>query len=356
MTAALLALAPGLAHAQAGDDPLARGRELRVAGRAAEAVPLLEQAARAAPNDPDVWLHLGLAYSAAHQADQAEEALARAQALAPAYPDVLVARARLAFFRGDLDEAERRLAKAPDLTETRQLRAQISAARADRNTWRLDAALSRGRLTGELPDATGGNLSLTRRLAAGQSVTGTVEYVRQFGREDVYVEAVRAWRLGYVAVGGAADADFRPELAVRAGVSAPAFDLAGGWKGEVGADASWARYPVGPVRGLHPYAAVSRGDDLRLQARWINVLDERDQHRSGYSLSLAWRPATGVGLSLGWADAPESSLGVTTQAEVLTAGVSFDLDATTTLRLGAGHERRPAYGRSDLTLAVTRRF
>ncbi|RAK52548.1 YaiO family outer membrane beta-barrel protein [Phenylobacterium deserti] len=358
--AGLLSLAPAVALAQAPVDDFARGRELRLAGRSAEAAEALERAASAQPQDADIWLNLGLAYAAAKRFDKADAALDRALALAPSYTDVQIARARIALFRGDAAEAERRLqpalqAQAPT-PDAVQLRDQIAAAlREGEMPWRFDASVSRARVSGPLPDSTLATLALSRRLTSGVTLGGSTEYVRQFGRTDLYVEGFAANRLGYLALGGAPDADFRPEIAVRAGLAGKRWSISEGWTVQLGLDGSWARYPVGDVRSLHPVATLARGEGFTLQARWINVLDEQDEYRDGYALGLGWQVAPRLRASLGWADAPESTQGVTTPLQAVSAGLQYDFGSAV-VRIGGAHEMRPAYDRDELTLAVSRRF
>lgn len=61
-----------------GPEALRRGDELRRAGRAEEAVPLLERAATDLPGDARAWNFLGLAYHAAHRPADAQKAYLRA--------------------------------------------------------------------------------------------------------------------------------------------------------------------------------------------------------------------------------------------------------------------------------------
>lgn len=359
--AVALSLIGAAAQAQGAADDFARGVELRKAARPAEAIPALEAASRARPDDADVWLNLGLAYAAAGRLDAAEPALGEAARISPDYPDVRIARARIAYFRQDIAEAERRLAPVlaatPANAEARELAAALAAARADVPArWRLDAAVSGAELSGGLPSERGGSIALTRAFGGGRFSTASLEHRRRFGREDTYGEVILGGRLGYLGFGATPEADFRPEWTVRAGLSAPPRALADGWSAGLGLDAAWARYPVGDVRTLTPLLTLSKGEALTLTGRWINVIDERDEHRAGYSLRAAWRAAPRLQVSAGWADAPESSDGATVQVRAVTLGLGYDVGPRTTLRMDAAREERAAYDRDELTVGVTRRF
>jgi len=360
LLAAILCLLPLPALARA-DDPYAQGAALRAAGHSEDALPLLEAASRLSPDDADVWLNLGLAYSAVGRFDDAQAALQTAARLSPDYPDVQVGLARLAYFRNDYAEADRLLARAtaiqPGNADALALAAQVAAAREDeRLRWRLDANVSHGSLSNGLPSAGGATIVLARRMSARLTLSGGVDHQRQFNAKDTYFEAVAAGPAGYVAVGATPDADFRPEVALRGGVLAGAQKLGGDWTFQLGADGGWARYPTGEVLTLSPAVTIARGEALSLTARWINVIDETDRHRSGYQIRGAWRAAPRLALSAGYADAPESSQGATTDVRALSLGIAYDIDDRTTVRVGGEHAERAAYDRDDLTVGLTRRF
>ncbi|MCR5879722.1 YaiO family outer membrane beta-barrel protein [Phenylobacterium sp. J367] len=360
LAASLLAAVPMVALAQPADD-FARGRELRLAGRPAEAIPHLEAASRASAADADIWLNLGLAYMAAQRHPDAERALAEARRLAPDYADVQVAQARLAYYQGDLGQAQSRL--APLLAgggpndEASALAAQIAQARAAAPAaWRLDMSFARSDLSASgLEDWLRGSIGVSRRLGDEATVTGYLEQSRQFGLEDTYLEATVAGRRGYVAFGGAVDADFRPEWQVRAGVYGPSRSVGNGWNATLSVDGSWAQYFSGDVRSVQPAVTVAKGDSYVL-VRWINTLDERDDYRSGYSLYGVFAATPRLRVSGGFADAPESNQGFTADVRSVSTGVAIDLDAATTVRLDGVYEMRRAYDRTEFAVGVTRRF
>lgn len=358
---------PALAQ-PAASDPLAAGAELRRAGRAAEAIPHLEAASRSQASDADVWLNLGLAYAAVGRFDDAERALAEAQRLAPAYADVAVARARVAFYRGDYDEADRRLAPAlaatPANADARALQAQVAAARrapaaegaAEGDArWRLDVGATYGDRSKGLSSTKIGQAALSRTKDS-LTLGGSIEHARQFGATDTYLEGLVASRFGYIAVGGTPNAQFRPEWAVRAGLVSTSRPLGAGWSAQLAVDGGHARYPTGGVWSLHPSLTVARGEALSLTARWINVIDETDEYRTGYALRGGWRPVPRLLLSAGWSHAPESSEGVTVRVKAASLGVAYDVSDDLTLRLDGVHEDRPAYDQDLVSLGVTRRF
>jgi YaiO family outer membrane protein len=361
----------GVVALQAAVDPAyAAAVQARTSGRIPEAVSAFEALSRQRPTDADVWLNLGLAYGAAHRYADADRALERGLSLAPDYTDLRLAYARNAWFAGDASAAEARLAPlsaGPSAAEARRLQQQIEASRTQaaasdepsRAVWRVDLAHSYSWLSEGLGDWRSRFAAITRQRGA-TAFGVSVEETERFGNQDVYVEASAYGAFangadGFLAIGGAPDADYRPEIAVRAGGSVPVLHSAGAWRLRLGADAAWSRYPVGDVRSVQPYLSVSRGP-VDLMLRSINTLDERDEFRAGYALRAGVSATDQLRLVAGWADAPESSDGVTVDVQATSLGAALDLDARTTVRLDAVKEVRKAYDRNELTLSLTRKF
>jgi YaiO family outer membrane protein len=328
----------------------------RLAGRPADAVPKLEQVLVARPEDVDARLNLGLALLALGRLDDAEAAFRRVVAQAPDYADAWIGLARVEQRRGDL-AAARTLANearraAPDSAEVVALQQDLKPE----PEWRADIFTARSQLSGDLPDWTETHLSLSRRLDTTWTVGGAIEATRRFGLEDIYfgarVDAAVKGGSAYVAVGGAPDADYRPEIAVAAGGW---IDLAAGIAATV--DASVARYPRGVVSNLHPgLAGHLAGGRVQLSARWINVWDENGDYRTGYSAQTRWEASDRLALRLGYADAPETTNGFTVDVVTWNVGADVGLTDRVTLRIGYLSEDRDAYDREEVSLGIGWRF
>lgn len=328
----------------------------RLAGRPEQAAPKLEQVLRATPDDVDARLNLGLALLALDRLEEAEAAFRQVIARAPDYADAWIGLARIAQRRGDLAEARTLIGEVrradPENAEAVALENALEPA----PPWRMDIAAARSRLSNNLPDWTETRLSASRWLDAAWTVGGAAEITRRFNDTDVYVEA-RADRMfeggsAYLAVGGATDADYRPEIAVAAGGRR---DLGRSVTGTI--DASAARYPSGRVIGVHPGLAVDLADGkAQLSARWINVWDETGQYRNGYGVQARWQATGAIALRLGHADAPESSDGVTVDVRAWSAGVDIGLTDRLTLGLGYVSEDRGSYDREELSAGLGWRF
>jgi len=328
----------------------------RLAGRPAEAVPKLERVLTARPDDVDARLNLGLALLALGRLDEAEAAFVDVTRRTPAYTDAWIGLARVEQRRGDLESA-RRMAEeaarlAPGTAEVRSLQASLEPPPA----WRVDVVAARSRLSGGLPDWTEARVSLSRRLDDGWSASAAIEVTERFDNSDVYLETRldRGFDDGefYVALGGAPDADHRPEIALAAGGAARLTDRVAATL-----DASIARYPTGTVTGLHPGVRVTLpGDRLQLSGRWINIRDENDVHRSGYAILARWQATDQMALRAGYADAPETSDGATVHVKSWNAGVDMEITDRLIFRIGLLSEDRDAYDREELSLGLGWRF
>lgn len=345
---------------QAADPAYAAAVEARTSGRAGEALAAFDKLSRERPTDADVWLNLGLVNLTLHRYAAADQAFETALRLAPNYRDARIGYARSALFSGRTALARDRLATVSDDAEVRTLREQIATTlREQPSAWRLDLAHARSELSGGLGHWSSTTASLGYRKGR-DTFAGSVERTTRFGRTDVFVEALGARSLAsgadvWLALGGAPDANYRPDVSVRGGVS-KAVTAGGDWNVRLGADAGWARYAIGDVRSLQPNLSLAWKERVTLTGRVFLTLDEQDDFRRGYAVRGEWRAADGLRLYAGWADAPESSEGRTVTVQAASAGAAVDLSPRLTLQAGFTHEMRDAYDRDEVALALTTRF
>ncbi len=328
----------------------------RMAGRPEAAVIKLEQVLAARPEDVDARLNLGLALLALERLGPAEAAFQAVVERAPNYADAWTGLARVAQRRGDLAGArgfaEQARRAAPGSAEVAALQAALSPELA----WRVDLSAARSRLSGGLPDWTETRLSLSGRLREAWTGSLAVEATERFDDRDVYLEGRLDRSVGpgevYVAVGGAFDADYRPEAALLAGGRVR---IMAGLDATL--DASLARYPTGTVTALHPGLAADLAESrLQLAARWINVRDENGEHRDGWAATARWQATDRFAMRLGYADAPESSDGATVEVAAWSVGADIGLTDRFVFRVGYLSEDRDAYDRDELSLGLGWRF
>ncbi|MGD9815012.1 MAG: YaiO family outer membrane beta-barrel protein [Hyphomonadaceae bacterium] len=176
----------------------------------------------------------------------------------------------------------------------------------------------------------------------------------RFGLRDLYVEVQRErrtdWGAVVVAVGGATDADFRPQASVRLGLAREA-PHGMTWRVDVAA----ARYVDDDVytvqAGFEQRFAYAHAS---LAARVIASGDARAS--AGYAVQgeLDLRPR--VRGRLGYADAPEFSEGAVLQVQTWNAALLVEASDTVVLRADVAREDRGAYTRDVLRIGAGIRF
>jgi YaiO family outer membrane protein len=385
------------ALAQDADELHRQGSQARRSGQFEQAVGKLREAARLRPDDADVQLELGLALTPLRKFDEAEQALRRTLALAPDYVDAKLGLARLSFFRGRFESARAGvkavLASRPDDKDAASLLKQIDRAIAARASekrsprpatkrkaasdgsastanappaprWRVDADGGWSHLSGGRQDWLELNGRLGHEVVAGTIVSGAAEVARRHGIVDSYFEGridhkAAPGLAGYAFVGGTPNAHFRPELAVGGGVAARVLQQPGTFAATVvTVEGRYAEYVSGPVRtvspGIEQYLFDGR---VWITAKSINTIDERDRYRHGFLVRGDLMLRDDLRVFAGYADAPETSEGVTVETRSLFGGIVYDIDATTSVRFSAAYEQRPdLFNRGTVTVGTTHKF
>lgn len=212
----------------------------------------------------------------------------------------------------------------------------------------LDLELSHSRIEGGQPHWREGSIQLSYRAKPSRAVSATAELSKRFGLTDLYGELRLNEQLSagtslYLAVGGTPDARFRPKWQIQGGGS---IRINGGPRATIlTLDARQGRYSGGDVQSVAPgvehYVAGGRA---WLSGRWINVFDERGQHRSGWLARGDVMLNDRFRLFLGAADAPDSSEGVVIQTSSVFAGAVLEMSRTRLIRFSVTREDRGAAG------------
>jgi YaiO family outer membrane protein len=346
--------------------PYDRAVQDRLAGRTTQAIDELKDLTAKAPMDADVWLNLGLAYTAKGDFKAADAALAYGLKISPNYNDMRVAYARVALFRGQTGEARKRLEPAfatqPSDRDAQDLMKQINAAQSspDSSPWRVDANASYSSLSNGLPAWREYDVAAGRQFSTGTAVSFAVEETQRFGQANTYVSGTVSQRIGrasvFVGYGGSPNATYRAKQAIQAGIVSPPVLLPDGANivGEV--DYGFSRYPAGDVQTIQPSATLTLNDSLAFTARYYSTLDERHKVLAGVSLRADATLKTRYHLSLIVASVPDSTAGVTTKVESYSMGVGMDFGSATNLHLNTTYEDRGTYRRNDYAVGVTHKF
>ncbi len=328
----------------------------RRAGRHEAALLKLNTVLQFRPGDVDARLNRGFSLLALNRLDEAEADFEAVLVAAPDYVDARLGLARVAQRRGDVARARMETDRAALAAPERADVAALGRALRPPPTWRVNLDVSKSRLGADLPDWTEVRLGAVRALDERWTVGGSAEWTERFDNDDLFLEGRVdrrfAWGGAYAALGGAMEAEYRPEVSLRAGTDVRLSPVISGTL-----DASAARFASGDVTSLQPGLAADLAQGrMRVAARWINVWDETDQRRTGYALSAQWTATDRLRLRLDHADAPETSEGVTVDVRAVSLGAEIGLTDQVSLRLGALHEDRGAYDREAITLGLGWRF
>jgi YaiO family outer membrane protein len=334
---------------------VAQAASTRRAGRFAEAASIAACVLQLHPGDGDAWFELGAANAALDRRDEARRAFSRALDLQPANDDARLGLANLAWRDGDRDGARRWLSAISPARrgdpDVRELQLALDQSGRPAASWRIDAGAAYSWLTQDLPGWTEARATVSRREGE-HSIGASVEYARHFSVEDVSVEVLATREFGPLvwtfAVGGAPQADFRPEVSARIGAE----HYASNWY--AGAAFTHAEYAVGPVDKLDLRVARDVSSAVRLRASAVILSDENDESRAGYGLGVEWRSAPGLVLDAGWSDAPESSDGITVDVRAAILGATFEVSPDLRVRAGLTHEMRGAYDRTEFSVGLAR--
>ena len=336
-----------------------RGVEARLAGRFPEALELFETQLALKPEDVDSRLNAALCLIALERLDDAERELERVIDEAPDYADAYTALARVRTFKGETEGAHEVIDAAESLSldhsDHATLRQQLSNQAS--NSLKASLIVTHSTLTQNLPDWVSVSPGLAWQMSDTISVDTSLLYAERFNNSNTSVRVGAAKRTGFgyvrMEVGGGANTTFLPRntLLLGAGARTPAKGL------EVSADVRTSEYESGRVTSVVPHALYTfMGGSVEAGAYYINVWDENDQHRSGYRLRSTLRPTRQWALHGDYADAPESSDGITVDVRSVAAGLEVRMSEAGAIRLTVAKELRNAYDRTDVSLALVRSF
>lgn len=217
---------------------------------------------------------------------------------------------------------------------------------------RLDFSVGHSALSGGREDWTDVGLALSRADERG-GVTLLLEHNERFGLSDVYGEARffvrRPGFEAYGAIGLTDDADFRPQLALRAGGEWAVSDLH--WL----IDADVSRYENELVATARP--GVRRHFELR--ESWIEVRAiavSGGETGFGYSASAEASVAPRLRARIGVFNAPEVSENQIIRVSGVSAAALFDVNDRVLLRLDGLVEDRAGYDRRSVSAGMAWRF
>lgn len=218
---------------------------------------------------------------------------------------------------------------------------------------RLFASAARSELSGGAEDWTEASLALAQMSGADVYVV-RLEDSRRFGAHDLYGEVrfERATGGGsyYVALGGAGDADFRPELSLKAGGSLPLDAISA----NALFDIDQSSFRSGDVLAVRAGIERPFGESSVVRAFVVAVADENVD--TGAIVQVEAQASRRLRLRFTLADAPETSEGQVTRVRSRGAGLQWELSDEVVLRGDVTSEDRGGYQRNELSVGAAWRL
>jgi YaiO family outer membrane protein len=352
----VLRLAPGYVDAR-----LALARLDLREGRTRQAQAQLQAVLAADPQQAEALLLQASMLLQAGQAQAAEKIYRERLARAPSDAQALIG-------LGDSLREQRRDAEARQAyARANELQPGSTASRRlalpEQPHWRLDLNAGLSYLSNDLPDWREGSIRLAYSADARTTYSGGTDVSHRFGTTDTYLEGRVDHQFtrrlaAYAYAGGTPDASFLPQIALGGGLSArlqqpgihnPTFATL---------DGRYAHYVTGTVWSLNPgVVQYLDSDRIWLTGKWINTRDEQSRYLTGWSLRADWQVRERLRLLAGYANAPESSDGITVRTRAVYGGLVYDLNDRNSVQVTAAREERTGlYNRNSITVGWTVRF
>lgn len=316
------------------------GVKARLDGRAAEATVIFGRALELQPDNTDLLLQQGLALSASDRDEAAVPILERVLQLAPDYADA---------------------SEALDRIKARRLQEQETTEIGPR--FRLDVGASHSNLSGNRPSWKESSYRLAYKLAPETTISAGIDISRRYNNTDTYAElrvdkGLSGRLAAYLYAGGAVNADFLPKTAVGLGGEYRLNGLKGMHSTYALLDLRYARYTTGDTWtakvGVRQYLSQDR---VWVTVSSINTRDENRRYLSGFSVRMDWQVKPDLRLLAGFANAPETSEGLTLRTRSFFGGVVYDFTPKFGINLGLAHEKRSGfYDRNNISAGLTYRF
>lgn len=345
--------------AQAAPSDYERAVAARMNGDPQSAALYLRNIVSQQPDNADAQVQLGLSLIALGNFAEAEAAFQATLAIAPNYDDARIGLAIIAERTGRYRAAAEILQAVDEANpEAQAIRRRLKAA-GGQTVWQASVEGNYSTFNGDLPEWKELAFQLRRQSPAGHAVAVRGEYSRRFRKTDVYgevaVEQVLSSRArGSVTLGATAGPDFRARWQV--GVNG-SYRLTDGRTATVlTLDARHSAFATGSVQSISPGVEQYLGKGW-LTARWIQLFDERGQHRQGYFLRGDLPVTDNVRVFAGTSKAPDTSEGRVVDVRAYLGGLVLDTGSGETISLSVSHENRASgFDRTQIGLGIGTRF
>ena len=337
-----------------------------------KSIDVLSKAEESDPDNTEIKLAKARVYDWSGEHEKAENILSE---YLEKYPDDVDAQFQLGalrFHQGQLQEAEGMLTKIvdkyPEYTEVqttlKNVRRAITSGKE--YLWQVDVGYEYSNFSRrKQPSWNQEFLQFTHFLNdKTTAIHGTFRRYYQFTNTDSEIEIGIDHRFspriyGHLTGDISPDTDFRPNWFVTGGGGFRLDDPKWHWPlvAWFTLDTRYDRYPTLNVYNINPGLRLEPFDNWAVAWRSISVHQQDTKTVYGWNLRLDGQIITGWRFYIGWADAPETVVGITVDTETYFSGLTIDLTPQHVLRLGYVHDNREnSYIREVYNASFSYRF
>lgn len=328
-------------------------------------------------DNAELWFRLGLAQRMQGKNADAADSQRRALSIEPANADALLELARLLYFDGKYDEALKRIKEAaqarPDDAEIKELQISVRRAAAAPKkegadyAWQFDAGYEHSDFSRRpMSDWSQTFAQIALRVKGDAAVRVRTDSVERFDAREQYYEigVDKPLKDGAATVGASVGhtpgGTFYPTWRYAAFGEARVFRGDGDTRGDARASlyVRHDRYDRVNATVVKPGIAYDFAKNWTARADYIHVIDENDDHLSGWSSRVDWQtPAEPLRLFVGASNAPEMENAATVRTRSAFGGAAVRLTDRVTLHASyAREDRNRSYVRHVLSGAASIRF
>lgn len=288
----------------------------------------------------------------------------------PGNPDLHLVLGNLEYYQGNLDEAQTQyeitLRRAPNYTDAKNGLANVQKARESKtddsrkNHWRIDGGIGGSYFNDDDDELSEWNDQFLRVEYSPENFSyhGSIQRYDRFGTSDIELragiaDAVRGgWDWG-LEVGGAPDAEFRPDLSL-GGRLGRTINLENGLVLYPSVNFRHDDYSTGNIQTLQPDLTVYLAKGTILTGRLIATFQDSEDDQLGWLIEGRKSVTDRFQFRAGYARAPEAVDGLAITTESLFGGLTYavrdDLDIHFNLNRD---DREDVYVRNSANVSFT---
>jgi YaiO family outer membrane protein len=230
--------------------------------------------------------------------------------------------------------------------------------------WRIDLDGSHSNLSDDLPKWNEAAGRVAYEVNPSTTVSGGLHVAERYDLEDAHVDVRLDRRLSpsatfYLQAGVTPAADFLPEWTIGAGGSLRIAKDSGMFAATVlTLDTRISDYTTGTTQTIAPgFEQYFLDGRIWLTMRWIHLIDPDGGHHNGYLARGDVMVNDWLRLFVGYANAPETDLGLTFDTESVFGGLVYAVNDRTDFKINIAHEEREdLFDLNSISTGFTYRF